>query len=92
MYVVAAIAEQAGPPPAMDGRPKWTTTTVEPVGTRHAAASSIGVQPRPLALCGSDLSGWVIFGDREFDPGSSANCQRCAQLVSAPRRPSGTDH
>jgi hypothetical protein len=40
-----------------------------------------------FALCGEDLKGWVIFNRVPFDPGSSASCQRCAQLTASAARP-----
>ena len=81
-YGVAAVAMQPGPPPpAVDHRPTWSAFTAEPVGTQHATAPGAG--PRPVALCGADLTDWVVFADRGFDLRGHANCQRCAQLVSA---------
>ena len=87
MYVVAAAAEQPGIPRAVDSRPRWFVATAQPVGTQHAAAHSIGAAPPPLALCGADLTAWIMFTDRRFDPGCTASCRRCAQLVSAAMRP-----
>ena len=81
MYAVAAAEEQPGPPPVKLSR--WSSATTEPVGTQHAAAHRIGAGPPPLALCGADLTGWIVFPDRRFDLGCTANCQRCAQLVAA---------
>ena len=91
VVLVAAAGEQPGPPPpAVDNRPRWLAATAEPVGTQHAVARRVGGVPGPLALCGADLAGWIVFADRRFDLSGTANCQRCAQLVSARTRPSRT--
>jgi hypothetical protein len=83
MYVVAAIAEQPGPPAVRQGRGWHLEPTTEPIGTRHAAATSPGLPPPLIALCGADIDGWVLFPGAPFAAGSTASCQRCAQLVSS---------
>ncbi|MGZ4531818.1 MAG: hypothetical protein ACXVXP_05655 [Mycobacteriaceae bacterium] len=88
MYVVAAISEQPGPP-AIQATKRWQpVSTMHPVGTQHAAVQAIRAPPPTVALCGEGIKGWVIFTRLPFDPGSSASCQRCAQLTwsAAPRR------
>ena len=91
VYVVAAAAEQPGITRAEDSRSRWFVATAQPVGTQHAAAHSLGTAAPPLALCGADLAGWIVFTERRFDPGSTANCRRCAQLVSAALGPRSTE-
>ena len=90
MFVVAARAEQPGPPPpVVAGRPKRLDATTEPVGIQHAAAARLDAGALRLALCGADIAGWIIFANRPFDVGGAAVCQRCAQLKS---RPGGSGH
>jgi hypothetical protein len=82
MYVVAAEAEQHGPPPVPLPRGRASAVgLVEPVGTRHAVAQTMGTNSEPIALCGADVSRWQLFPDLVFSPGHPAGCQRCAQLV-----------
>lgn len=91
VYVVAAAAEQPGIPPAVPLRPRWIVATAQPVGTQHAAAHTVGSGPPSRALCGADLTEWIVFPDRRFDPGCAAVCQRCAQLVANAIRSCTTD-
>ena len=49
------------------------------MGIQHA----VRLGAPPVASCGADLKDWLIFPHLSFIPGSSASCQRCAQLVSA---------
>jgi hypothetical protein len=83
MYMVAAITEQPGPPAVRQGRGWHLDPTTEPVGTQHAAAAMPGTPPPLVALCGTDIEGWVFFRAAPFAPGGTASCQRCAQLASA---------
>lgn len=81
MYVTAALAERPGPPIVPAGRGWHLESTRQGVGTLHAAANT----PSPLAaVCGADITGWVVLGESPFVPGHPASCQRCAQLL-APR-------
>jgi hypothetical protein len=82
MYIVAAVADQPGPPPVPFPRGRAPALgLVEPVGTRHAVAQRLGTDSEPIALCGVDVSGWQLFPHLVFSPGHPAGCQRCAQLV-----------
>ena len=84
IYVVVAEAEQHGPPPVPPVRGQAPRGgLVEPVGTQHAVARMLGVNSKPIALCGADVSGWQLFAHLEFSPGHPAGCQRCAQLIHA---------
>ena len=83
MYVVAAVAEQPGIPRSLAGRPRRFEATTQPVGLQHATAGSFGPAAPPRALCGADVGGWIVFADQQFQPGGTASCQRCAQLVAA---------
>jgi hypothetical protein len=83
MFVVAARAQQPGAArPTVAGRPRWLDSTREPVGLQHAAHRLDDGGPR-RARCGADLAGWIILTDRPFDPGSTASCPGCVQLLSA---------
>jgi hypothetical protein len=88
MYVVAAKGKKPGPP-VVENRPGWhLAATVVPLGIQHAVPRIVGTQAPGIALCGADVDGWVIFPTR-FDPGCTASCQRCAQLVTATLMPPG---
>ena len=51
-----------------------------PVGLRHAVPR---ISSSPLvALCGADITGWVMLAEVEFMPRHAASCQRCGQLVA----------
>jgi anti-sigma regulatory factor (Ser/Thr protein kinase) len=92
MYLVAAVAEQPGIPRALADRPRRFEPTAQPVGLQHATARSIGAAPPQRALCGAEVGGWIVFADRQFEPGCSASCQRCAQLVAAAMQTPLTEH
>lgn len=81
MYQIAAIIGRPGPP-AVEARRGWhLLATTQPVGVQHAVPRIAGVPTAAVALCGADISGWVIF--TAFAPGCTASCQRCGQLVAS---------
>ena len=83
MYVVAAVGERAGPPDIPQVRQR-NVGTVQPVGAEHAVAKIAVAGEATTALCGADVSGWIIFHQIPFTAERSGGCQRCGQLVAAP--------
>jgi hypothetical protein len=82
MYVVAARSDKAGLPVLKPG-PGWHMEPhYQPVGVQHAVAGLVSASAQEVALCGADISGWMIIRSA-FDPGCAASCQRCGQLVAA---------
>jgi hypothetical protein len=79
VYVVAAVSTLPGPPGRTAAGRFQGTSTLLPVGVRHAV-------PRlgsafQFALCGALVTGWVIMVGTPFPPGHPATCHRCSQLV-----------
>ena len=92
MFVIAARKQRPGPSRLglPERRPDWLDVATEPVGVQHAAPSRPDDRAAVTrARCGTDLTGWRIFGGRRFDPNASGVCQRCAELVTRPVRRGG---
>ena len=84
MYVVTAIDQRPGPPAIrLAGDYRVLPTLPEPVGVQHAVSKLSGAEGPWRALCGEDVSGWVVFLHRPFVTSSGATCQRCAQLAAS---------
>jgi len=82
VFVVAAREQEPGHrAPGVPGRPTWLDSDTEPIGIHHAAAPRLEIGAPRLALCGADLTGWIIFPSRPFDPHGTGSCQDCSQLL-----------
>jgi hypothetical protein len=87
MYAVAAASTRRGPPGIQAQGSGRGTSSVTPVGVRHAVPRLPGSRGYRFALCGTTVTGWVIMVDAVFAPEHAASCHRCAQLaLSAQRR------
>jgi hypothetical protein len=83
-YLVVARTEQSGPPSVPLRWGRCIGPSSSPVGTQHAVASPSAIAgPALLAMCGTDIRGWISFGHVPFGAGKTASCQRCAQLIAA---------
>ena len=86
MYAVVAAEQREALPLPRPGPYRPSAPQAQPVGVRHAVAHVLVGAPRPTALCGVDVRGWVVFSAVTFDTGHAAACQRCAQLVASTTR------
>ena len=84
MKVVIAARKQrpVRNPPAVPGRPTWFDETTDPIGVQHAAPATHVDGTTRVALCGADITGWIIFGGRPFEVGDTESCPPCAQSLS----------
>ena len=86
MYAVVAAEQRQALPLPRPGPYRPSAPQAQPVGVRHAVAHARVGAPRPTALCGEDVRGWVVFAAVTFDTGHAAACQRCSQLVASTAR------
>ena len=84
MYVVVAMSAAPGPAGGAAEPAVGVSMRSLPVGVRHAVSRTAAAPTH--ALCGSRVSGWMVFPDQEFEAGHAASCQRCGQPVDETTR------
>jgi hypothetical protein len=83
MYAAAAAEQREEVPLPRPGLRRQNAPRAYPVGVHHAVAAAFVGDPRPAALCGANIRGWLVFSAVLFDTNHAAACQRRGQLVAA---------
>ena len=71
--------------PVVPSRPTWLDGSTDPIGVQHAAPATHVDGTTRVALCGAELTGWIIFGGRPFEVGDPESCPPCVQSLSGRR-------